>query len=186
MSVFRIFINGKVSTLYFYEKYKMWGKNPPSIIFVRFGHACNVQPFEWHASQHPHGFVTPMQGTPLPLHVVVVEACPAQSRQYFWWALPLKSAFLWGKNPPSIIFVCFGMLCNFRPFGWHALATYSRLCSQVTWEVFETCPTLTRKAPHLCLISLSSRHKCTTTTRRACPKRTKMIEGGFFPHIKYY
>ena len=83
MSVFRIFINGKVSTLYFYEKYKMWGKNPPSIIFVRFGHACNVQPFEWHASQHPHGFVTPVQGTPLPLHVVVVEACPAQSRQYF-------------------------------------------------------------------------------------------------------
>ena len=26
---------------------------------VHFGHACNVRPFGWHASQCPHGFVTP-------------------------------------------------------------------------------------------------------------------------------
>ena len=37
-------------------------------------------------------------------------------------------------------------------------------CFQVIWEDFECSPTSTREAPHPCLISLSSRHVCTTTT----------------------
>ena len=38
------------------------GKKSTSIMFAHFGHACNVRPFGWHASQRLHDFVLKWHG----------------------------------------------------------------------------------------------------------------------------
>ena len=37
-------------------------KKSTSIMFVCFGHACNIRPFGWHASQCSHGFILKWHG----------------------------------------------------------------------------------------------------------------------------
>ena len=62
---------------------------------------------------------------------------------------------MWGRNPPQSCLSALGVLATSDPLGGMLRNVHTGLSLSDMGSLFETCPTLTREAPHLYLISLS-------------------------------
>ena len=164
----------------------MWGKNPPSIIFVRFGHALRVVVvhlcLELKLIRHRWGaFLVNVGQVSKTSHVTceqsreyVAKAChpkgrklqsmPKQTKIIEGGFFPHKKALFEGSAHQKYCLLCAG----------HASTTTT--CSGRGVP----CTGVTK--PCGCCEACHSKG----WTLQACPKRTKMIEGGFFPHILYF
>ena len=67
------------------------GKKSISIMFAHFGHACNVWPFGWHASQRPHDSVLKWHGKSF---WDLSHSClELKLIRYGWGAMPWAQAY---------------------------------------------------------------------------------------------